>query len=259
MVGMSSSSILARLVVNDARLIRKAFKAASSLIDEAPVKISEEGFSIRALDLAEVSMIDMVISKEAFETFEFSKPIKANIRLSDVLNLLKFEAKSEKLEMVFREDKVTFRVTNEFTRIFTVPVFFSEDKDLPLPKVSLGNSFETKVSTIKHLLESGKHISDYISISVENNAVLLSAKGEISEYQVMLTVEEGNLINPVLKEASRASYDLKRLSSIVSSLLFSENVKIEFDTDLPLKMMQSIEEAPNSTVTFFIAPRMEKA
>ncbi|MBO3769633.1 MAG: hypothetical protein QXS51_00620 [Thermoproteota archaeon] len=256
---MSSSNILARLVTNDAKLIKKVFKAASSLIDEAPLKIGEEGLSIRALDLAEVSMIDMVLSKEAFEVFEFNKPIKANIRLSDVLNLLKFESKSEKLEMVFREDKVTFRVSNEFTRIFTVPIFFSEDKDLPLPKVSLGNSFETKVSTIKHLLESGKHISDYISISVENNTVLLSAKGEISEYQVILTVEEGNLINPVLKEASRASYDLKRLSSIVSSLLFSENVKVEFDTDLPLKMSQKMEDVPNSTVTFYIAPRMEKA
>jgi len=256
---MSSSNILARLVVNDARLIRKAFKAASSLVDEAPVKISEEGLSIRALDLAEVSMIDMVLSKDAFETFEFDKPLKVNIRLSDVLNLLKFESKSERLEMVFKEDKVTFRVSNDFTRIFTVPVFSSEDRDLPLPKVSLGNSFETKVSTIKHLLESGKHISDYISISVENNTVLLSAKGEISEYQVVLTVEEGNLINPVLKEASRASYDLKRLSSIVSSLLFSENVRIEFDTDLPLKMTQKVEEVPNSILTFFVAPRMEKA
>ncbi|MEM3712328.1 MAG: hypothetical protein QXR97_02135 [Thermoproteota archaeon] len=255
---MSSSNILARLVTNDAKLIRKAFKAASSLIDEAPLKISEEGFSIRALDLAEVSMIDMVLSKEAFEIFEFNKPIKANIRLSDVLNLLKFESKSERLEMVFKEDKVTFKVSNEFTRIFTIPIFFSEDKDLPLPKVSLGNAFETKVSTIKHLLESGKHVSDYVSISVENNTVLLSAKGEISEYQVVLTVEEGNLINPVLKEASRASYDLKRLSSIVSSLLFSENVKVEFDTDLPLKISQKVEEAPNSAVTFYIAPRMEK-
>lgn len=255
---MSSSNILARLVTNDAKLIRKVFKAASSLIDEAPIKISEEGLSIRALDLAEVSMIDMVLSKEAFEVFELNRPIKANIRLSDVLNLLKFESKSEKLEMVFKEDKVTFRVSNEFTRMFTVPIFFSEDKDLPLPRVSLGNSFETKVSTIKHLLESGKHVSDYISISVENNTVLLSAKGEISEYQVILTVEEGNLINPVLKEVSRASYDLKRLSSIVSSLLFSENVKVEFDTDMPLKMSQKMEDVPNSTVTFYIAPRMEK-
>jgi len=256
---MSSSNILAKLVVNDAKLMRKIFKAASALVDEVPVKISEEGFSIRALDLAEVSMIDMNVSKDAFETFEFDKPIKANIRLSDVLNLLKFESKLEKLEMTFREDKVTFRVTNEFTRIFTIPIFFSEDKDLPLPKVSLGNSFETKVSTIKHLLESGKHVSDYISISVEGNKVILSAKGEISEYQVVLTVEEGNLINPVLKEGSKASYDLKRLSSIVSSLVFNDNVVVEFDTDLPLKMIQKIEDVPNSTVVFFIAPRMEKA
>ncbi|MGQ9478489.1 MAG: hypothetical protein ACUVQ0_00490 [Thermoproteota archaeon] len=256
---MSTSQVIAKLVINDARIIRKTFKAAASLIDEAPVKISEEGFSIRALDLAEVSMIDLLLSKEAFGTFEFSKPLKANIRLSDVLNLLKFEAKSERLEMVFREDKVSFKVSNDFTRIFTVPVFFTEDKDLPLPKVSLGNSFETKVSTIKHILESGKHVSDYISVSVEGNAVLLSARGEISEYQVLLKAEEGNLVNPTLKEGSKASYDLKRLGSIVSSLLFGENVKIEFDTDLPMKIVQNIEEAPDSTVTFFIAPRMEKA
>ncbi|MEM2057907.1 MAG: hypothetical protein QXO76_06650 [Thermoproteota archaeon] len=255
---MSSQSILARLVINDARIIRKALKATASLIDEAPVKISDEGLSIRALDLAEVSMIDLVLSKEAFEIFEFKKPLKANIRLSDVLNLLKFESKSERLEMSFTEDRVSFKVSNDFTRIFTIPVFFSEDKDLPLPKVSLGNSFETKVSTIKHLLDSGKHISDYVSISVGNNAVVLSARGEISEYQVILKAEEGNLINPVLKEGSKASYDLKRLSSIVSSLLFGENMKLEFDTDLPMKITQSIEEAPNSTVTFFIAPRMEK-
>ncbi|MEM3026630.1 MAG: hypothetical protein QXP19_03850, partial [Thermoproteota archaeon] len=136
---MSSQSILARLVINDARIIRKALKATASLIDEAPVKISDEGLSIRALDLAEVSMIDLVLSKEAFEIFEFKKPLKANIRLSDVLNLLKFESKSERLEMSFTEDRVSFKVSNDFTRIFTIPVFFSEDKDLPLPKVSLGN------------------------------------------------------------------------------------------------------------------------
>lgn len=256
---MSSQNVLARLAINDARLIRKAFKATASLIDEASVKISDEGLSIRALDLAEVSMIDLVLSKEAFETFEFQRPFKANIRLNDVLNLLKFESKSEKLEISFTEDKVSFRVSNNFTRIFTIPVFFSEDKDLPLPKVSLGNSFETKVSTIKHLLESGKHISDYVSISVENNVVVLSAKGEISEYRVLLKAEEGNLVNPVLKEGSKASYDLKRLSSIVSSLLFGESLKLEFDTDLPMKITQSVEEVPNSMVTFFIAPRMEKA
>ncbi|MEM3648967.1 MAG: hypothetical protein QW506_07370, partial [Thermoproteota archaeon] len=113
---MSSPNILARLVINDARIIRKALKATSSLIDEAPVKISDEGLSIRALDLAEVSMIDLVLSKEAFETFEFKKPLKANIRLSDVLNLLKFESKSERLEMSFTEDRVSFKVSNDFTR-----------------------------------------------------------------------------------------------------------------------------------------------
>jgi proliferating cell nuclear antigen len=52
----------------DAETLRTALDSVSVLVDECKIHLEEDGFSIRAVDPANVGMVDLTLDREAFES-----------------------------------------------------------------------------------------------------------------------------------------------------------------------------------------------
>jgi len=245
-----------KLVFDDAKLLRDILEAVSMVVDEVTMKINPEGLNIRALDLAEVSMVDLSLQRASFEIFEVSNEERIAFRISDVLKLLRSNVSNERVRIEPIENQLRFQVTGSFTRSFGVPIFGGESKDLPLPKVNLKNSFTVPIAIMEHLVQNGKHISDSVKLETQENKVILSVKGEVSSFTVELLPEDGTLENHVLVAGSTVSYDLTRLSKIISALDFAEKIRVAYDADMPLRISSNIDS--RGEIVYFLAPKIER-
>jgi|YelNatPaOPRAMG01_1025707.scaffolds.fasta_scaffold18287_3 proliferating cell nuclear antigen len=249
-----SAGPLVELELANPFLLRDSFRMISAITDESPLKFSESGIHVRVLDLSEVSMIDLFIPKESFEEYTLSKEITVTIRVSDMLKFLKGTKGTERSKIWLDENKLNFRLLGGVTKFFSIPVFQSEQKELPLPRIELENSFVTNISVIKSVIDNGKGISDSVEFYVKGPKLTISMESELSSYGVELSAEAGTISDQKLKDGSLAKYDLTRLSAIVTSIPQSQT-KISFDTAKPLKI--EVKMAEGGTAVFFLAPRVE--
>ncbi|MBO3802711.1 MAG: hypothetical protein JTT11_02355 [Candidatus Brockarchaeota archaeon] len=245
-----------RLVFGDAKLLRSILAAVSAVVDEVTLRVDPEGLNVRALDLAEVSMVDLSLKKEAFESYEVGGEERIAFRVSDVLKLLRSTVPNEKVKIEPVENQLRFQVTGSFTRSFGVPIFGGESKNLPLPKVNLKNRFTVPIAIMAHLVQNGKHVSDSVKLETQEKRVTLSVKGETSSFNVDLLPEDGTLVDYVLVAGSTVSYDLTRLSKIVSALDFADSVKVAYDADMPLRITASF--GSSGEVNYYLAPKVER-
>lgn len=244
-----------KLVFGDAKLLRIIFNAVSVVIDEATMRVNpDEGLNIRALDMAEVVMVDLSLPKESFETYDVKGAESVSFRISDVLKLLRSTMPNEKVRIEPLENQLTFHITGAFTRTFGVPIFGSGAKDLPLPKVVLKNKFTVPTEIMSHMTQDGSHVSDTVQFETYENKIILSVKGEISSFRVELLPEDGTLIDyaitPPLSPA--VTYDLTRLSKIIQTLV-SEKITIAYGEDLPLHIASQLDS--KGRIDYFLAPR----
>jgi len=245
-----------KVVFGDAKLLRGILVAVSTVVDEVTLKADSEGIGVRALDMAEVSMVDLMMPKSSFDAYEVSEGERIAFRISDVVKLLRSTVPNEKVRIEPHENQLWFYLTGTFTRSFGVPIFGGEAKDLPLPKVNLRSSFSVPITVMDQLVENGRHIADSVRIEAKENGVTLSVKGEISSFTVELLPEDGTLKDYKLVSGSAVSYDLGRLQKIISALGFSESIRISYDTDLPLHINSSMDS--KGEISYFIAPKVER-
>lgn len=245
-----------KLVFVDAKLLRSILAAVSTVVDEVTMRVDPEGLSVRALDLAEVLMVDLSLPKASFETYEVQGEERVAFRISDVLKLLRSTVPNERVRIEPVENQLRFHVTGAFTRSLGVPIFGLEAKDLPLPKVNPKNTFTVPTAIMGHLVQNGRHVSDSVKFETYENKVVLSVKGEISSFVVDLLPEDGTLADYALVPGSTVSYDLTRLLKIIPALDFSEKIIVAYGEDMPLRVSSRMDS--KGQVDYFLAPKVER-
>ncbi|OYT65405.1 hypothetical protein B6U74_03560 [Candidatus Bathyarchaeota archaeon ex4484_205] len=243
-----------KIVFDDVKLFRDIINAVGVVVEEATLKVDNDGIKLRALDLAEVSMVDLFLPKSLFTEYDV-EPTEVTFRVSDALKLLKASS-NETMTIIPEENQLKFRIIGEFTREFGIPRFTSATREAPPLNITLNNIFTTSVKVLKYILNNGRYVSDTLRIETATNKVILLAQSDVSSIKVELTAEDGTLIEPKISPDVRQSYDLLRLQKIVGALTFVDLVKISFDTDMPLKMGVNLNS--EGFLTYYVAPKLEE-
>jgi hypothetical protein len=235
-----------------------ALKVAAYVNDEVPFYINGSEVKIKTLDLAEVSMVEVVFRPETLRTPD-DIPVSFRIRIDDLISMFpKLKPKED------RYSYVEFNVEAEYVEVkmqdkgvsFKVPIWelTPEPKELPDPKVF----FDAKVRplNIKDLvdaIEQLKSISDCVVLSVDDK-LRISSKGEILEKTIeipCLEITGGN---------AKASYDIKRLGILKTLSRLGGDVRMEFSSNLPIWIYAEYpySDAPLDHISYFQAPRLER-
>ncbi|MEM1554344.1 MAG: hypothetical protein QXJ72_05615 [Thermoproteota archaeon] len=246
-------------------------KAVRTLVDETSIYVDpiKQAIVFRTLDLAEVSLIDAIFIPERYEVQNHDYPFAFNMRIEDFTRLMPKLSKKdyERLTVVIHGDHLEARIKDT---TFKVPVYELglvgyNVKMFPLPQIISHTRVDVVLADLIDAVERLKAITDYVELSyVEDHSVLekylkVSGKGEISEFSTRIQIYNYDSYD----ENDKASYDLRRLLSILKALKRLSNdktdwVKVEFSTDFPLKITLNPRNSPIQYVTYYVAPRMEK-
>lgn len=225
----------------------------STLVDEVKFTIDADGISLKAVDPAHVAMIEVDIKKGAFESYA-AEATEIGIDLDKVKEVLKLATSGDIILMEQDEDhgRLIFKVGNITRRMNLVDT--SGLSDPKVPQLSLSAKIDVIVSELQKGLKAAETISDHIALTADEDSFELSSEGDTD--MASLKLSKGDLEGLDAKSKVCSLFPLDYFSNLVKAVPSDTVVRIELDSDYPVKLMFNLA-GDNGSVRYLLAPRIE--
>ncbi|WP_101295155.1 DNA polymerase sliding clamp [Halegenticoccus soli] len=238
-----------------ASTLRDALDSVSVLVDECKIRLNEDELAIRAVDPANVGMVDLALDAAAFESYEADGGvIGVNLsRLEDIAgmanagDLVHLELDEETRKLHIRIDGLSYTLAlidpDSIRQEPDIP-----DLDLPATIVLEGNQLDRGI-------KAADMVSDHIALRVDEDeeAFFIEAEGDTDD--VDLELGRDDLIDLAAGPAN-SLFSLDYLKDMNKAIPGDAEVTVELGEEFPVKLHYEIAEGMGQ-VTYMLAPRIQ--
>lgn len=237
----------------------KIVDALATIIDVATFNVSKAGLSVKAMDPSHVAMVNLELPPKAFTEFKCDKSIPIRINLTDLNRFMKRGSAGDSLELSLdqKSNKLKLRFTRpKSTRTFSLGLLSEdEEEEIPSPKLDFNAKFSLSTSDLHRAIKDAQIVGDYINFTISDDTLTLDASGDSGD----VTIEVEELTELSIKGKQSSIYSLEYLADIIKASSVSENVSVEFSTEMPVKFeFPIIEQEAEGKITYLLAPRVEE-
>ena len=233
----------------------EALDSVSVLVDECKIHLDEDGLSVRAVDPANVGMVDLALSAEAFESYEADGGlIGVNLsRLEDIVGMAG-SGQLVNLELDEETRKLHIHIDGlEYTLALIDPDSIRQEPDIP--DLDLPAEIVVEGRDIDRAVTAADMVSDHIALGVdeEANHFYVDAEGDTDD--VNLELDEEDLLALQAGDA-RSLFSLDYLKDMDKAIPKDGEVTIEIGEEFPVRMHFEIAEGMGQA-TYMLAPRIQ--
>ncbi|MBN1170015.1 proliferating cell nuclear antigen (pcna) [Candidatus Micrarchaeota archaeon] len=244
-----------KLVVQDAPALKSAIDSIVCLVEEGQFELGNEGLNFKAMDPSQISMVSFRMPKEAFVEYSVPEETKVGIDISQLANVLARGKRGEKAELSTEEGRLVVKFIGEkHKRTFKVPLIETGDRVQKEPKIEFGNYAIVRAEAIKETLKDAKLISSHVRLQLTPEQVIVDVRGENGDVKAEFDKGNGDIMELSTKSGAKATFPLQYLEDMVKATSANSSVRINLETDRPLKLEYDIEGAH---VVYYLAPRIE--
>lgn len=241
----------------NAGLLKSSVDTVSVLVDECKVRLDEDGLSIKAVDPANVGMVELDIPAESFESYEADDELLG-------LNLVRFEDivgmanKGDIVEMELDEEtrKLTIRIDGlRYTLSLIDPDSIHQEPNVP--DLDLPGDIELAGREIRRGVKAAGMVSDHMAFGVsgDDDTFYMRAEGDTDDVRVDLSEDDVIGLDTGGEEAE-SLFSLDYLDSMAKAIPNDAAVDVEVGDDYPVKMNFNVAGG-DAHVTYLLAPRIE--
>jgi proliferating cell nuclear antigen len=245
-----------RTTLVDAKRWRDMLNAVSTIVDEAEFVVTSNGMHLKSFDGSGTAMIDLDLPNSFFDTYICNEPTRLRFKVKTVLNLLE-NASNESIDVSYSEENtfLVLSLTGDYKRVFNLNTLSLEESAEIEPKVTFNVKAKVLTASLRKVIIDSLKIGDHISIESKENAITFRTNGEGGNAISTFTSGESSILELFIDKESKATYNLDLLGAIVKNTVpISETVKIEYATDLPLRLDFSWSQ---SKLHFYLSPMLE--
>ncbi|MUW15421.1 DNA polymerase sliding clamp [Halorubrum sp. CBA1125] len=238
-----------------ASTLQDALDSVSVLVDECKIRLNEETFSIRAVDPANVGMVDLTLEAAAFESYEADGGvIGVNLaRLEDIAgmansgDLIHLELDEETRKLHIQIDGLSY------TLALIDPDSIRQEPDIP--DLDLAAEIVVEGAQLDRGITAADMVSDHIRLRVDEDeeAFFIEAEGDTDDVDLKLTRED---LIALTAGPADSLFSLDYLKDMNKAIPGDAEVTIELGEEFPVKLHYSFAEGLGS-VTFMLAPRIQ--
>ncbi|WEL19001.1 DNA polymerase sliding clamp subunit (PCNA-like) [Halorhabdus sp. SVX81] len=235
--------------------LRTALDSVSVLVEECKLRLEADGLEIRAVDPANVGMVDLTLSAAAFESYETDGGvIGVNLsRLEDIAGMadsdqlihLELDEETRKLEIAI--DGL------EYTLALIDPDSIRQEPDLP--DLDLASEIVLEGRDVDRAVTASDMVSDHVALGVDETDELFYVDAEGDTDDVHLELGREDLID-LTAGSARSLFSLDYLKDMNKAIPNDAEVTMELGEEFPVKMHFDIAEGQGS-VTYMLAPRVQ--
>jgi proliferating cell nuclear antigen len=232
-----------------------ALDSVSVLVEECKLHLNDDEIAIRAVDPANVGMVDLTLSADAFESYEADGGvIGVNLsRLQDIAgmassdNLIHFELDEETRKLHISIDGL------EYTLALIDPDSIRQEPDIP--DLDLPANIVLEGRDIDRAVTAADMVSDHIALGVneDDDQFYVDAEGDTDDVHFELDRED--LIDLTAGPA-HSLFSLDYLKDMNRAIPSDAEVTIDLGEEFPVKLHFDIAEAEGN-VTYMLAPRIQ--
>jgi proliferating cell nuclear antigen len=229
----------------------------SVLVDECKIRTSPDGLRVRAVDPANVGMVDAELDAEAFEGFDTTTGVlgvdlgrfEEVVSLADSGDLVTMEYDTETRKLHIATNGV------EYTLALIDPDSIRQEPEIP--DLDLPCSLEVETSDINRGIKAADMVSDHIAFKTERahsgDQFIIEAEGDTDDIELELGNED--LVSSSIGGDVASLFSLEYMKDIKKALPTTGSVGMEMGDEFPIKIRFSNEEETQD-VEFMLAPRI---
>ena len=237
---------------------KKALSAVSIMVEEGTFNFNTDGISFNALAPHHVTMVDLKVPKEAFESYSCDKEGQIHFSVSNMLRLLR-SAGDESIHFTYDKDegRVLMELKGAFKRTLSLPTLAPPEprEEIKTPKLDPKVIFSVTSKDLKDILDGLSLVSNYVRFLAEPDCIIIETGEQLETASVSIERGSERLLRLDIQEPSKSSFALSYLTEMAKAGLgVAEQVTLSFGTNLPLKLEYLTKEAQ---LVYYMAPRIE--
>ena len=240
----------------EAGRLQKALDAANAVVDECRIHLDTDGFVIRAVDPANVAMIDEHVSADAFEAYETSCGVLGvNLeRLIEVVNMADNDGDLVQFDNDAQTRKLGIQVNSvEYTLALIDPDSIRQEPEIP--DLDLPASINIDQAEVKRAFRAADMVSDHINLRVDEQEGCFIAAAEGDTDDVELELGRDDLVEATFGPAN-SLFSLDYLKDIRKPIPKETTVRIQLGEEFPIRLAFEMVDGAVE-VEFIVAPRIQ--
>lgn len=238
-----------------ADVIQDTIDITQALVDECKIHFQDDSVRIRAVDPANVAMVDLALSSDAFESYNMSgQLIGIDIeRFSDIAGMADT---GQLMHLTIRDDrKLNVSIGGlSYNLALIDPDSIRQEPDIPDLDLQSEITFEGR--DLNRGVKAADMVSEHIRLSTdeEKEVFQISAEGDTDDVELELERED-DLIDMNPAEAN-SLFSLGYLKDMVKPIDSDAAVTAELGEEFPTKLHFGYA-GESGDVTFMLAPRID--
>ncbi len=238
--------------------LQAALDPVDTLVDECKIHLDAGGLSIRAVDPANVAMVDLSLDKAAFEAYQADGGlIGVNLnRLTDVVGLAD---SGQLLHLELDEETRKLHISLgglEYTLALIDPESIRQEPDVP--DLDLPATIVIEGRDIGRTVTAADMVADYVTFAAggdRDGVFHAMASGDTDD--VSLTLDDEEILDAPLEPDERVSslFSLGYLDDMETGIPADAAVSILLGNEMPVKLRWSAVD-DDLSVEFMLAPRI---
>jgi len=246
-----------KVTIAEPEVLITTVATAAEIIDEGIFKFGKDGISLTAADRAMVAVIDLLISKDAFEEYEVEEEKEVGVNMTNFLSLLKRARGSDKVSLELVENRLILTIFNGTKRRFTVPLLqLTREEIPPIDQLEFKANVILKPEVLEDAIKDASVITDAVTFQATKEYFKISAEGDVSQAELELRQGDEGLVDLQVQENSKAKYPLDYLEKILKAAKISDEVTIKFAQDYPMRIDFKYEG--KARISMVVAPRVSE-
>jgi proliferating cell nuclear antigen len=239
----------------NADTFRETIDAISALVTECRLHIGEGEIWTRAVDTANVAMINLTLQKSAFSSFE-GNPGEIGIDIAKMKNIFTMMGKAADVSLEHPEGANKIEVTFEGYH-YSVTLLDSNTikKDPNTPNIQLPGQVKISGSELYNVIKSAAIVSDKIWFIIDQDAKIFALYAEGDSDNIRREFSPAELIDCNWQQA-KSLFSIDYLKDMGKVMSHASSVSIDLGSDHPVKFSFDIAGGEGH-VEFLLAPRIE--
>ncbi|ADQ65639.1 DNA polymerase sliding clamp [Halogeometricum borinquense] len=238
-----------------ASTLRDALDSVSVLVDECKIRLNEDNLSIRAVDPANVGMVDLTLDAASFESYEADGGV-IGVNLSKLEDFVGMANSDQLVELELDEEtrKLNIRIDGLSSTLALIdPDSIRQEPDIP--DLDLPAEIVLEGAQLDRGIKAADMVSDHVRLRVDDTAEAfhIQAQGDTDDVDFQLDTED--LID-LTSGTADSLFSLDYLKDMNKAIPKDAEVTAELGEEFPVKLHYQIAEGQGH-VTYMLAPRIQ--
>ena len=239
-----------RVVLDSADTIKKLFVIFNELVDVANLSFTADGLNVQSMDTSHVSLVNLKISKRYFKDYSITQEANIGVKISNFVKILECIGNDE-VNISFTYDNPDELIVESEYSNFKMKTLDIETEEMEIPEMDIDVLIDADSTVIQKYLKNMSGFGDTVKIYTKDDVVHMKTIGEIGEVDLQIHDQRVEIRGSLTCE-----FATRYLNTFSKSAGISKRVVIKLLDDQPGIFTYSFDEESDSTISFFLAPKM---